>query len=314
MNSKNVAGMSLKGGRKDNFYFCLLEHYPDKDRWFLRSLLHVKDEEGIDGNDAIQNWLQEFEPHNLIVDCPISDTACKRCTQICPGLNSCIDSEVTQIKSLIKTIVENDAKIQKNNPKQYEYDRNEDDLYDFTKDFFEKDTNEHIISRAFKRKLKKGYLPYWNRPIDVWVWFNYYDTLLKLFNLSFDSFGNVSLMLISRLAYLRRHFSPSLDIYEGNIYLIIVELLRAKIIKKKDAFIFMDIEQGVDARLDLIKAIEQKFNLFIYDYDLEILVKNIRAFESFLLALAGKNIHQKNIRTLPNWADFDKSKFVVPIF
>jgi len=46
MDSKNVAGMSLKGGRKDNFYFCLLEHYPEKDRWFLRSLLHVKDEEG----------------------------------------------------------------------------------------------------------------------------------------------------------------------------------------------------------------------------------------------------------------------------
>ncbi|OFZ72608.1 MAG: hypothetical protein A2451_00810 [Bdellovibrionales bacterium RIFOXYC2_FULL_39_8] len=291
-----------------------MEHYPEKDRWFLRSLLHVKDEEGLDGNDAIQNWLQEFSPNHLIVDCPISDTACKRCLQICPGINRCVDPEVTKIKKLIADLMEQDSKLQKTNPKQYEYDRNSDDLFDFSKDFFEKDTSEHILSRAFKRKLKKGYLPYWNRPVDVWIWFNYYDLLLKFFNLSFDSFGNISLMLLSRFAYLRRHFSVELNLYEGNIYLIIIELLRAKIIQKKDVLVFMDIERGVDARLDLAKAISEKFNIFIYDQELEILVKNGRAFESFLLALAGKNIHQNKIRPLPSWAQMDSSRFVVPIF
>ena len=27
---KNIAGMSMKGGRKDNFFFCLLEYFPKK--------------------------------------------------------------------------------------------------------------------------------------------------------------------------------------------------------------------------------------------------------------------------------------------
>ena len=50
---RNIAGMSMKGGRKDNFFFCLLEHFDDGDRWFLRSLLQVKDEEDLAGDEGI---------------------------------------------------------------------------------------------------------------------------------------------------------------------------------------------------------------------------------------------------------------------
>ena len=314
MKSKNVAGMSLKGGRKDNFFFCLLEHYPENDRWFLKSLLQVKDEEGKDGNEAIKTWLNDYEPQALVVDIPLTNPECKTCKKDCKGAADCEEEATKKIQKQINSILLEDLRIREENPKQYEFDRNVDDLIDYSKDFFDKETHDHILSRSFKRKLKKGYLPYWNRPIDVWVWYYYYDSLLDMFNIAYDSFGNISLMRLFRFSYLKSHFSSTLNLHEGNIHLTIIELLRASIIRKKDALTFMEVEAGIESRLDIIKAIEKKLDIFIYDNDLETIVHNPRAFESFLLALAGKNISLKKIRTVPDWAKGKESNFVVPIF
>ena len=49
MKRENIAGMSIRGGRRDNFYLCLLEYYQESDRWFLGSLLPVRDED--EGNN-----------------------------------------------------------------------------------------------------------------------------------------------------------------------------------------------------------------------------------------------------------------------
>ena len=54
MEKKNIAGMSMKGGKKDNFFFCLLEYFPKKERWFLNSLLQVKEHQE-DEDDVIRN-------------------------------------------------------------------------------------------------------------------------------------------------------------------------------------------------------------------------------------------------------------------
>src|SRR5690554_2436372 len=90
MQRKNVAGMSLRGGRRDNFTFCLIEFFPDQNRWFLKSLLQVKDEEGIDGDEAIRAWIEEYELKEIVVDFPLSPPACHECQLSCPGLKQCM--------------------------------------------------------------------------------------------------------------------------------------------------------------------------------------------------------------------------------
>ena len=55
----------------------------------------------------------------------------------------------------------------------------------------------------------------------------------------------------------------------------------------------------------MIKKIETNLNIFIYNHDLDILVKNPRAFDSFLLALAGQNVLQKKNLKLPDWTEPD---------
>jgi hypothetical protein len=121
-------------------------------------------------------------------------------------------------------------------------------------------------------------------------------------------------MILSRFSYIKRHFPKNLVLFEANAHIIIVELLRAKIILKKDIELLSDIELGTEIRLDVIKKIENKLDIFIYNHDLEILVKNPRAFDSFLLALAGQNILQNKTLTLPAWTNPENTRFIIPQF
>tara|TARA_R110000868_G_C10939112_1_gene766929 strand:- start:1199 stop:2143 length:945 start_codon:yes stop_codon:yes gene_type:complete len=312
--TKNIAGMSMKGGRKDNFYFCLLEYYPESSRWFLKSLLQVKDEEGRDGDDAVREWIEDFNLRRLVVDFPLSSPACHSCKLDCPGVEACPKAEVSPVRERIHRLLQEDVEIHEQHPKTYERKRNVDDEIDVSRDILDKEPHEHILSRAFKRRLKKGFLPYWNRAVDFWIWRHYYDQLLDIFNASYDSFGNTSLMLISRFSYLRRHFPQGLELFESNAPVILIELLRSKIIMRKDIDQLSDIELCVEARLDIIKKIEKHLSIFIYDRDLEILVRQPRAFESFLMALAGQNIQEGKSRNIPSWTQPEETKFIAPNF
>ena len=304
----------MKGGRKDNFYFCLLEFYPASDRWFLKSLLQVCDEENCDGDDAVRKWIENFNLRHLVVDFPLSSPACHSCELDCPGAENCSKSEVSPVRERIKRLLEEDMHILQGHPKSYERTRNADDQIDMSRDVMDKEVTNHILSRPFKRRLKKGFLPYWNRAVDFWIWSHYYDQLLDIFNSSYDSFGSTSLMLISRFSYLRRHFPPELELFEAHTPLILIELLRSKTISRKDIELLNDIEFSIGARLNIIQKIEQKLSIFIYDHDLEIIVKQPRAFESFLMAVAGQNIQENKNRHIPDWTQPEKTKFTIPAF
>ncbi|WP_127718172.1 hypothetical protein [Halobacteriovorax sp. HLS] len=312
--SKNIAGMSMKGGRKDNFFFCLIEYYESSQRWFLRSLLQVKDEEGLEGDDAIRSWIEDYSVKQLVVDFPLTWPACHSCQLDCPGSDKCPVESVTSVKQRIEAILEEDKEIHANHPKAYERNRNNDDEVDKGRDFWDKESHEHLLSRSFKRRLKKGFLPYWNRSADYWIWKYYYDQYLELFNSSYDSFGNTSLMILSRFSYLRRHFPKNIDLYEGNVNLTLIELMRSKNLLKRDILNMSDIELGIDARLDIIKKIEARLNIFIYDHDLELIIKNPRAFDSFILAVTGQRNLLEKVRDLPPWTNPEKTRILVPDF
>lgn len=314
MDSKNIGSLSMKGGRNDNFYFCLIEYYPDSDRWFLKSLLPVKDEEANDSDEAIRAWIHNFDVKQLVVDFPLSKAACSECEIECPGAGHCPKKDVISVREKIKALLNEDQKLINTNPKKYEQERNKADEIVYNRDIFEKETSHHLLTRSFKRRLKKGFLPYWNRTLDFWVWKYYYDQLLDTFNTSFDSFGNISLMILSRFSYIKRHFPKHVELFEANEQIILIELLRSKILLRKDIDMLNDVELGLETRLDTIKKLENKLNIFIYNHDLDILVKNPRAFDSFILSLAGQNVLQKKNLELPDWTQPEETKFIVPNF
>ncbi len=316
MNSEkiNIAGVSLKGGRKDQFFFSLLEYYPNNDRWFLRSLLHLKDEESKNGNKAIRKWVADHHVTKLVVDTPLNLPPCHTCKLECPGNEECIDPSVVEVRKRIADVLERDEALIKLNPKDYERAREKEKEFKMLKDTFSKKSSDHLLTKSFKRRLKRGFVAYWNRPLDYWVWKYYYDTLLNLFKFSYDSFGTTSFMVLSRFFYLKKHFPEYLEIFESNVQLCLTELLRSKVIMRKDLTTLNDLESYGSARLAIIREIEKHLKIFIYDKDLELLVSNPRAFNSFILSVAGQQSLLKSIRPLPAWVGADRYSFLIPCF
>ena len=312
--SKSIAGMSLGGGRRENFFFCLLEFYPEKERWFLTSLKQVRDEEEMDRDEAITSWVDNYRLHRLVVDFPLTKPMCESCQLECPGAVNCAHPVVKNVREEMGELLSTDFELNQENPKRYEQERNEDDLIVHSKSEFDKETHHHILSKSFKRKLKKGFLPYWNRPVDFWVWKHYYDQILNLFNISYDSFGNVSVMLMNRFHYLRRHLPKDLSMYESNAKIVLIELYRSDIVSKKNLRELDDLDMAPLARVQIAKAVEKKLGVFIYEKDLEMIAKNPKAFDSFMLALAGRSLLIDKTRKVPTFGAGEDPMFVAPIF
>lgn len=310
----SIAGMSLGGGKKENFFFCLLEFFEDEDRWFLTSLRQVKEESKLTQDEAIMNWVEGLSLKQLIVDFPLSKPPCETCDLVCPGIKNCHHPVVINVKKQIDELLDEDLHLIKSNPKKYEQERVEDDMINYSKSVLDKETHDHILSKSFKRKLKKGFIPYWNRPLDFWIWKNYYDQMLKIFNISYDSFGNVSIMLLHKFHYLLRHLPRDLQIFESSVQIALLELMRAKVISKKNILELQDMNISTLARVQVAKQIEKKLNIFIYEKDLGEISKNPKAFDSFILAVVGQSLILNKTRKIPEFGVKDNSRFIAPSF
>ena len=313
--SQNVAGMSLGGGRKENFFFSLLEYYPEKRRWFLKSLHQVKDEEIRDRDEIIAAWVAQYGLKELVVDFPLSKPPCESsCLPGCTGASSCPRESVEAVRREMQKLLDEDAEAYQANPKKYEQDRVSALEVDYSKNILKKNTDEHMLSRSFKRKLRKGFTPYWHRPIDFWVWKNYYDQLLEVFKISYESFGNVSVMLLARLNYLLRHLPKDLVMYESNIQICLIELYRARVVSKSLLLQLFDLDLASSARETIVRNIERHMDIFIYDHDIETIIKNPNAFDSFILSVVGQRMLMNGLRSIPSWGNTDGGNFVVPSF
>lgn len=307
--------MSLGGGRKENFFFSLLEFYPEKKRWFLKSLHQVKDEEIRDRDEIITSWVETYGLKKLVVDFPLSRPPCEEsCLPSCSGARSCPRPSVVAVRAEMEKLLKEDAEFHQSNPKKYEQDRVSSLEVDYSKNILKKNTDEHMLSRSFKRKLRKGFTPYWHRPIDFWVWKNYYDQLLEVFKISYESFGNVSMMLLARLNYLFRHLPADLTMHESNTQICLIELYRARIVSKSLLLQLFDLDLASSAREQIVKQIEKHLEIFIYDNDLETIIKNTQAFESFLLSVVGQRMLMNGLRQIPLWGNSDGGNFIVPSF
>jgi hypothetical protein len=311
---KSIAGMSLGGGKKENFFFCLIEFFEKENRWFLTSLNQVKEEVNLTKDEAITSWVEGSSTKKLIVDFPLTKPPCETCDLVCPGTELCHHPVVNNINNTINSILNEDIKRIKENPKRYEQERNEDDLTGMNRSISDKETLHHILSKSFKRKLKKGFIPYWNRPVDFWIWLNYYDQMLERFKVTYDSFGNVSIMLLHKFHYLLRHLPRDLQIYESNTYIALIELYRSKILTKKQIDELFDMNVSTLGRVRVAKAIEKKLNVFIYSKDLELISKHPKAFDSFILAVTGQSLILNKTKKLPDFGVKDDSRFVIPEF
>ncbi|OFZ24612.1 MAG: hypothetical protein A2381_19745 [Bdellovibrionales bacterium RIFOXYB1_FULL_37_110] len=313
MEKKYIAGMDIRGGRNDDFYCSLLEYYPGGQRIFLKSLLQLKDENS-SRDTFIKDWADKYELSDIVVDCPLVPPVCTTCALECPGEKKCPEVTIVEVRKKINILLHEDEKKRVNHPKEYERNRNICDEIEPARDILRKSSKDHMLSRSFKKRLKKDILPYWNRPLDFWIWCNYYDALLDIFKTSYDSFGHSSMMLVYRVDYLKRHFPRNFNLFESDVDMVLIELLRAQIVTRSDLTELNIMGSAGLARLNILKSLEEKLNLFIYDHEKEILVKRPKAFESLLLALAGYRYHLGKTVEMPWWTRPGEVNFILPVF
>ena len=137
---------------------------------------------------------------------------------------------------------------------------------------------------------------------------------MEIFNVSYDSFGNVSLMLLNRFSYLKKHLPRDLELFEASNYINLLELHREGIISSHELLNLKDIEEAPLTRLEIIKKIEKKCDIFIYHNDLETLVSKPKAFDSFLLAVAGQSLALKKYQKVSSYNAKESRQFIVPLF
>ena len=103
-------------------------------------------------------------------------------------------------------------------------------------------------------------------------------------------------------------------IYESHVNIILLELYRENIISKRHLIELQDVNVNTLARVKIAKEIETKLGVFIYKNDLELISKKPKAFDSFILAIAGQFLRQGKIRVIPGFGVKDNSNFIVPNF
>ncbi len=322
-NIQRVAGMSIKSGRGDDVAFSLLENLGNN-RWFLTNLLKPSNEDGENIDRAFLEWPKKMNVNHLILDVPLSRPPCHSCLLKCPGIALCPVEEVLTVKDQSLKILKSDQDLLLQGRKSYEERRvDNNQLSSLDMDFFApknskvmgiKQSNEALLSKSYKRRLKKDFLPYWNRPLDFWVWQNYYDPLLNIFKFSYDSFGQTSFISYSRLNFLRKHLGEDIFLYESNIYIIFLEMLRSNVINLSDLESTTDYIVGPESKLNLIKKIEDQMGIFVYDQDLDMIIKDAKSFQSFILSCAGVALAKGTIRILPKWCSPNQSKFIAPLY
>jgi len=270
---KSIAGIGVGSGRKESFYFSVLEFFEKENRWFLKTCQQLREFEYPETEDSLLSWINDFDLSTVIVDFPLSMPPCFDCELDCPGSVKCPQLDVIEKRKLVNDLLQRDQDQIDNNPKKYEEER--------------LNNSSLILSKALKRKLKKGFIPYWNRVEDVDLWIDYHDDLMKYFKQGLASFGNENSIQVLRFKYLERHFPKSVKVLETNYEVTLLELKRHKIINAKDLGLLGSFDSSDIARETIIKKLEKHFDLFIYEKDRETLIKKPRAFKSLLLTLAG---------------------------
>lgn len=308
------AGISLTSSKNDDFYLTYFEKMEGDTSRFK---LHLKDQHDSEGNThdlILVKHLKDTKIKTAIFDFPLTKSLCFACTLTCPGSELCPQEPIRKVREIIDSLLEEDAKIYKSNPKKYEVDRKSDDIIDWESDLLAKRTDEHVLSKAFKRRLKRGLSPYANRPIDFWVWQHYYDAYLSAFQTSFDSFGDVSFIHLAYYEYWQKHLPKDLILKETAPQLVLLELYRAEFIDKKQLLTLSDIHQAPLSRLDIVRALSHRLHLVITETQLDKLVRHPRAFTSFILAISGIKLDSHRFYDLPRYTEPEKTHFFVPYF
>jgi len=310
---KKIAGVYFHSGKTNQFIACVFDYFSSGDRWILEKL-HFSGDSNKLSNESFEQWVKANNITDIVMNFPISNTICDVCEIECPGEENCSNPTVKEMSEVISQLLQRDQDFEQSSPKDYERLRNSQDEYVHHQEVYGEKKSTVLLSKSLKKRLRRGLTPYWNRPIDLYIWKNFYDELIQVFNYSYDSFGHTSLMNLKRFSYLKKHLS-NINIWESNIYIIFLELLRAEFLSPADLFGMKYVDEfSVSLRKNIVSKIEKNLNIYIKSEDSAVLTFDPRAINAFVLSLSGISKVQNNVKALPDWCLPINQNFIVPSY
>lgn len=128
------------------------------------------------------------------------------------------------------------------------------------------------------------FTPYTQRPVELWV---RYQVLPKLqpherFEID-ETLGGNKAPLTARMIYLKP-FLKKLELIEAWPKLTVAALAEPLGLSKRTVSTYRRLEEGVQAREDILEALVEQRDIFIYDKDIRKLAMSLSAFDAFLCA------------------------------
>lgn len=338
--STSLAVLNFSSGKKEGHFLSYIDYFEKQKRWFFRGLVNLRSSSSDDKrDDIIIESITHKKPSLIIFNTSLSGPFCESCEKNCSSFTQCHSSAYQKVIHTQHEILKEDQLLYQKHPKTYERIKvdkeemtnlSERDYYALFSDysfqanpglfsnevkracsFFQGDFSDQIIiGKYFKNRLKKTLRPYWSKEVDFEIASRFEESLQYYFNQSFDSYAQTSLMnlkrtnhLLSRLKHLK------IETRQTDFRLILIEMLRNSILDPKTVKMLNDFDSAGLARLKVLKEIESNLSLFTYYDDHESIVKSKRAFENYIMSFSAIHFFRKE-----QFYDHEGDQFTYPTF
>jgi hypothetical protein len=251
LQTRRYLGLELAGAKSDRTAIAAIEYYPKERKIFLLDLF---DRQGTtdtqSADEALLQLLQELTPEIQAVGAhvPLTLPPCIECTRKhCPLPARCTVPAVKWMREQSKV-----GSVARKNAKT--------------------------------RRRQLELTPYTQRPIELFIRQKILAEVPEDRRIEVDdALGSTRAPLTARMHFLRRHL-PDVPFIEVSPKLSLVLLASELGIQKRLLRSHRHLEEGAQARTQILELLAQAHGVFFYDRDLRKLALNLAAFDAFFSA------------------------------
>lgn len=248
--SRRYLGLELSGAKNPKTCLAAIEYYPREGKIFLLDVYEgIGPTDDHTSDESVIETIEELRDHTagIGVNGALDLPPCLPCPRkTCAGPRKCTHPPVKWMREMVKRASK--TKSSEDGPR----------VKDFT--------------------------PYTQRPVELWVRYQIFPRLAKGYRFEIDeTLGGTRAPLNARMIYLKRHLS-SLPILETNPKLTLAILAHSMKIPARLFEQYRSLENGIEAREELLTILADRLSLFVYDRDAKKLAQNLSAFDALISA------------------------------
>ena len=250
---KRYLGLDLSGARNQKTTIAVLEYYPKEEKIFLLDIHSgIGAEKKKSGDEVLIDLVSELRTSSTVLaaNVPLTFPPCSPCKRkSCSSQDKCTHPPVKWMRETVRKAARRTG------------------------------------SRS-KPALPKtrGFTPYTQRPVELWVRYNVFPALKPDFHFDIDeTLGGNRAPLTARMGYLRPRLK-GVSLIEAWPKLTLAVLAEEIGLERRFMTSYRHLEKGIHSRGRLLEALADSCGIFIYERDPRKLADSLAAFDALLCA------------------------------